>query len=161
MCVCSLSYPACKAHEQLYIVTCGLFGFTIYIFFSPTFPHKLYDFRKKITEHTVYYVFGFSLRILSGKFFILRRIQRDIATKFTCTASVNRLAPNDIYVSRNAQLNTESCILNIYSKNILTEYFKHAAYSPSFSLQDAVYFIMLSFLVPVISTFYIESVLKY
>ena len=37
---------------------------------------------------------------------------------------------------------------------LLTEYFKHAAHSPFFfSLQDAVYFIMLSFLVPVIFTF--------
>ena len=36
--------------------------------------------------------------------------------------------------------------LNIYSTNILTEYFKHAAHSPFFfSLQDAVYFIMLPF----------------
>ena len=38
--------------------------------------------------------------------------------------------------------------------NILTEYFKHAAHSPVFcSLQNAVHFIMLSFLVPVILTF--------
>ena len=40
---------------------------------------------------------------------------------------------------------TTCCILNIYSTNILTEYFKHAAHSPSFSLQEAVYFIMPSF----------------
>ena len=34
----------------------------------------------------------------------------------------------------------------LYSTNILTEYFKHAAHSPFFfSLQDAVCFIMLSF----------------
>ena len=44
-------------------------------------------------------------------------------------------------------------ILNIYSTNILTEYFKHAAHSPFFFLQYAVYFVMLSFLVPVIFTF--------
>ena len=41
-----------------------------------------------------------------------------------------------------------------YSTNILrTEYFKHAAHSPFFSLQNAVYFIMLPFLVPVLFTF--------
>jgi hypothetical protein len=31
------------------------------------------------------------------------------------------------------------------SSNILTEYFKHAAHSPFFSLQDAVYFVKLPF----------------
>jgi len=34
-----------------------------------------------------------------------------------------------------------------------TEYFKHAAHSPFFSLQNAVYFIMLPFLVPVLFRF--------
>ena len=33
----------------------------------------------------------------------------------------------------------------IYSTNISTEYFKHAAYSLFFLLQNAVYFIMLHF----------------
>ena len=41
--------------------------------------------------------------------------------------SVNPSAPNDIYIRRTAQLTTRHCILNIYSTNILTEYFKHAA----------------------------------
>ena len=40
-----------------------------------------------------------------------------------------------------------------YSTNICTEYFKHAAHTV-FSLQNAVYFIMLPFLVPVLFTFY-------
>jgi hypothetical protein len=40
-----------------------------------------------------------------------------------------------------------------------TEY-KHAAHSPFFSLQNAVCFIILPSLVPVLFTFYIQGVLK-
>jgi hypothetical protein len=39
---------------------------------------------------------------------------------------LNPLPPNDIYICRTAQL-TSRRILNIYSTNIRTEYFKHAA----------------------------------
>ena len=41
--------------------------------------------------------------------------------------------PKDVHISRNAQLTSRRCILNIYSTNTLTEYFKHAAHSPFFS----------------------------
>ena len=47
-------------------------------------------------------------------------------------------------------------ILYIYSTNIGTEYFKHGIYSSSFSLQNAVCFIILTCLVPVLFTFYIQ-----
>ena len=77
--------------------------------------------------------------------------QRCLISAFS--EAINPLAPNDIYIYRTAELTSRRCILNIYSTNILTEYFKHAAHCPGFSLQDAVYFIMLSFLVPVIFTF--------
>jgi predicted membrane protein len=39
-------------------------------------------------------------------------------------------------------------------------FLKHAAHSPFLSLQNAVYFIMLPFLVTVLLTFYIQGVLK-
>ena len=74
--------------------------------------------------------------------------------------AVNPLTPNDVYISRTTPLNSKRRILYIYSTNIGTEYFKHALYSPFFSLQNAVCFIMLTCLVPVLFTFYIQSVLK-
>jgi hypothetical protein len=39
------------------------------------------------------------------------------------------LPPNDIYICRTAPLTSRRCILNIYSTNIRTEYFKHTALS--------------------------------
>ena len=48
--------------------------------------------------------------------------------------NINPLAPNGIYICRTAQLTSRPCILIIYSTNILTEYFKHAAHSPFFFL---------------------------
>ena len=72
----------------------------------------------------------------------------------------NPLTPNDLYMSRTAPLTSKRCILYIYSTNVGTEFFKHALYSPFCSLQNAVCFIMLTCLVPVLITFYIQSVLK-
>ena len=40
---------------------------------------------------------------------------------------LNFLKPNDIYISRTAALTSRRYILNIYSTNIHSEYFKHAA----------------------------------
>jgi len=73
--------------------------------------------------------------------------------------SLNPLTPNDLYMSRTAPLTSKRCILYIYSTNVSAEYFKHALYSV-FSLQNAVCFIMLTSLVPVLFTFYIQGELK-
>jgi len=71
------------------------------------------------------------------------------------------LTPNELYMSRTAPLTSKRFILYIYSTNVGTEYLKHALYSPFFSLQNAVRFITLTCLVPVLFTFYIQSVLKF
>ena len=74
---------------------------------------------------------------------------------------IRPLTPNDPYRGRTAPLTSKRCILYIYSTNIGTEYFKHGIYSPFFSLQNAVYFIIVTYLVPVLFTFYIQGVLKF
>jgi len=73
---------------------------------------------------------------------------------------INLLTPNDDYSGRTAPLTSKRCILYIYSTNAGTEYFKHGIYSPLFSLQNAVCFITVTYLVPVLFTFYIQGVLK-
>ena len=73
---------------------------------------------------------------------------------------VNSLTPNDPYRGRTSPLNSKCCILYIYSTNIGTEYFKRGIHSPFFPLQIAVCFIILTYLVPVLFTFYIQGVIK-
>ena len=89
---------------------------------------------------------------------LLRRWEEDVTND--ADKVLNRLKPNDPYMGRTAPLTSKHCILYIYSTNVGTEYFKHALYSPFFSLQNAVCFIMLTFLVPVLFTFYVQCVLK-
>jgi len=73
----------------------------------------------------------------------------------------NLLTPNNHCSGRTTLLASKRCILYIYSTNTGTEYFKHGIYSPFFSLQNAVCFIILTSLVPVLFTFYIQGVLKF
>jgi len=67
---------------------------------------------------------------------------------------------DDPYTGRTAPLTSKHCILYIYSTNTGTEYFKHCIYSVFFSLRNAVCFIIITCLVPVLFTFYIQDVLK-
>ena len=71
------------------------------------------------------------------------------------------LTPNDHYSVRTASLTSKRFILYIYSTDISTKYFKHGIFSSFFfSLQNAVCFIILTYLFPVLFTFYIQGVLK-
>ena len=75
---------------------------------------------------------------------------------------INPLTPNDHYSGRTAPLTSEYFILYIYSTKTGTEYFKHCIYCLFFfSLQNAVCFIILTYLVSVLFTFYIQGVLKF
>jgi len=85
----------------------------------------------------------------------------DNLTTFMCADRLNPLTPNDPYSGRTAPLTSKRYILYIYSTNTGTEYFKHGIYCPFFSLRNAVCFIILTYLVPVLFTFYIQSVPKF
>ena len=73
---------------------------------------------------------------------------------------LNPLTPNDPYRGRTAPLTSKRCILYIYSTNIGTKYFKHGIYSPFFFLFKMQCFIILTYLVPILFTFYIQGMLK-
>jgi len=80
---------------------------------------------------------------------------------FVVWCLINPLTPKDTYSGRTAPLTSKRCILYIYSSNTCTEYFKHGIYCPFSSLQNAVCFIILTYFVSVLFTFYIQSVLKF
>jgi len=86
-------------------------------------------------------------------------VEFDIVSLLIDSILVTLLTPNDDY-SCTAPLTSKCCILYIYSTNTGTEYFKHGIYSPFFPLQNAVCFINLTYLVPVLFTIYIQGVLK-
>ena len=68
--------------------------------------------------------------------------------------------PNNNYSGRTAPLTSKCFLLYIYSTNIGTENFKHGINSPFFPLQNAVCLKNLTYLVPVLFTFYIQDELK-
>ena len=70
------------------------------------------------------------------------------------------MTPNDPYNGRTTPPNSKSYILYMYSTNIGTAYFEHGIYSLFFSLQNAICFIIITYLVPLLLTFYIQDVLR-
>ena len=104
--------------------------------------------------HPAFYKMG-DRAVLGGK-----AVGRSLNHPPPSSAEINPLTPNDDYSGRTAPLTSKCCILHIYSTNICTEYFKNGIYCPFFSLQNAVCFINLTYLVPVLFTFYIQGVLK-
>jgi hypothetical protein len=51
----------------------------------------------------------------------------EVSVKLLLYLNFNPLTPNGHYSRRTAPPTSRRCILNIYSTNIQTEYFKHAA----------------------------------
>jgi hypothetical protein len=81
VCVCSLSYPACKAHAPYYIAICGLSGCTIFshIISCTIFSHIISQTARFLGKKSLNIkgVFWFSLQLLCETFLIWGRIQRD------------------------------------------------------------------------------------
>ena len=94
-----------------------------------------------------------AIRASSGFILLYRASQKSLY--------INPLTPNDRYIGRTAPLTSKRCILYIYSTDIGIEYFKHGIYPPLLSLQNAVCFIIITYLVSVLFTFYIQCVLKF
>jgi len=115
------------------------------------------------TELPLFLVRVISIRyLLSGTnheaphYVILPSLKTPYSDTLSLCSPLNPLTPNDPYRGRTAPLTPKRCILYIYSTNIGTEYFKHGIYSPSFPLQNAVCSIILTHLVPVLFTCYIQ-----
>ena len=95
----------------------------------------------------------------------LNRLHHHCLTPFTNVKHLipkflNTLTPNDPYRGRTAPLISKRFILYIYSTNIGTEYFKHGMYSLFFPLQNAVCFMIRTYLVPVLFTFLYTGCVK-
>ena len=72
---------------------------------------------------------------------------------------INRLTPNDHYSGRTAPL-TSKVAFYIFIQQIQLLNILNMVYTLLFSLKNAVYFIILTYLVPVLFTFYIQGVLQ-
>ena len=72
VCVCSLSYPACKSH-LFCVVLCGhLWPVWLYRIFPPL-SHKLHDYRIKFVQHEICLLIF--ILILSETFLIIKIIK--------------------------------------------------------------------------------------
>ena len=71
------------------------------------------------------------------------------------------MPPNVNSSGRTAHLTSKVAFCIFISTSIGIEYFKHGIYSPFFFSSKCSCFIILTYLVPVLFTFYIQGVLKF
>jgi hypothetical protein len=105
------------------------------------------------TMHAFRILHNIRVRVQCRQIQVQTKIPRVGASRRKECPLFNHLTPNGHFSGSTAPLTYRCCIFFIYSTDIRTEYFKHAAHSPFFPLQNVVYFIMLPFLVPVLFTF--------
>ena len=118
------------------------------------------------TQAEYNYFFQFSVKRVPGDRPIYNNVKRTDITRAIwpkfCSNTLRPVSRNSLtkIVSCTAPLTSKYFILYIYSTNTSTENFKHDIYSSFLSLQNEVCFIILTYLVPVLFTFYIKDVLK-
>jgi len=98
-------------------------------------------------------------------FKLLCYIEKDLlpaVDEFVKEQTINPLPPKDSHSGRStAPLTSKSCILYIYSTNTVLNILNMVYTVRFFPLQNAVCFIILTYLVPVLFTFSIQNVLKF
>jgi hypothetical protein len=104
--------------------------------FSTHFQEHLRDYihghnKSKFAEHLLHHhhSFGPTDTIMEPIHFTTKGRMMDTIERFYIyrKSKLNPLAPSDPYMGRTTQLTSRRCILNTYSTNTRTEYFKHAA----------------------------------
>jgi hypothetical protein len=151
---CLISSNSCKLYSLLsYGISVALHCYVVHCFLDLTVCSPSYS--SAFQQRGQNSFFGTSL------VFNVQNQPLDVRSREkTNIKHLNPFPTNVIYIWRTAPL-TSRRILYIYSTNIRTEYFKHVLHSPFFSLENAVCFIILPFMVQVLFTLYIQGVLKF
>ena len=95
-CVCSLSNPACNAHEPYYVVICGLSGSTIYFHIILT-NGTIFERKKKVNEHKEFFNFLYNFCL---KHFSFQEELSEILSCINLTLYAPCIIPQYVYKHR-------------------------------------------------------------